>query len=291
MSRIYISSTFEDLKTTGSRCITSCATSATTSSPWKTTWPRIGDRSPTASADISSCDLYIGLFAWRYGYVPDDPNPRRLSITELEYRHAVGRVRNVSPSWWTSTSSGPPLQDSHTGDGEGGRLIRHLRDELSTESKWPSSAPSRRPRVSRWRGSREVGAESQSRASATKASKLTLKQLTSDREDRRKQADRTGASARNQRRHLQRSDGHRRKLRRQLLHRAGRRLKDLTRQARTERPSRARSLPEAGFSTRQVAITTGGDWGRRAVIHAAVIDLDNDDYPRQRRFESDPTKP
>ena len=33
--------------------------------------------------DVATCDLYIGLFAWRYGYVPLDDNPDGLSITEL----------------------------------------------------------------------------------------------------------------------------------------------------------------------------------------------------------------
>jgi len=40
--------------------------------------------------DVISCDIYIGIFAWRYGYIPQDEkdNPDKLSITELEYRKA-----------------------------------------------------------------------------------------------------------------------------------------------------------------------------------------------------------
>jgi hypothetical protein len=34
------------------------------------------------------------------------------------------------------------------------------------------------------------------------------------------------------------------------------------------------------FRQGQLAITTGGNWGRRAVIHPAVIDLDENRYPR-----------
>src|SRR5688572_17930731 len=37
-------------------------------------------------ADVAKCDIYIGIFAWRYGYIP--PNQER-SITELEFREAV----------------------------------------------------------------------------------------------------------------------------------------------------------------------------------------------------------
>ncbi|VVB97418.1 Uncharacterised protein [uncultured archaeon] len=35
--------------------------------------------------DVAACDLYIGIFAWRYGYIP--PGHEK-SITELEYRKA-----------------------------------------------------------------------------------------------------------------------------------------------------------------------------------------------------------
>jgi hypothetical protein len=35
--------------------------------------------------DVSQCDAYIGIFAWRYGYVPRRDNPGKKSITELEY--------------------------------------------------------------------------------------------------------------------------------------------------------------------------------------------------------------
>ena len=40
-------------------------------------------------ADVAACDLYIGLFAWRYGYIPLEWNPEQKSITELEYRQAI----------------------------------------------------------------------------------------------------------------------------------------------------------------------------------------------------------
>ena len=40
-------------------------------------------------ADVAACDLYVGIFAWRYGWVPPHEDRRRLSITEREYRRAV----------------------------------------------------------------------------------------------------------------------------------------------------------------------------------------------------------
>src|SRR5581483_1382846 len=39
--------------------------------------------------DVRGCDLYVGIFAFHYGSVPDEGNPGKLSITELEYRQAV----------------------------------------------------------------------------------------------------------------------------------------------------------------------------------------------------------
>ena len=48
-------------------------------------------RPPVAKCmdDVAACDLYVGLFAWRYGWVPEDDNPAGLAITEMEYRQAV----------------------------------------------------------------------------------------------------------------------------------------------------------------------------------------------------------
>src|SRR5687768_8666858 len=39
-------------------------------------------------ADVRSADIYVGILAWRYGYVPKTDNPRKKSITELEMREA-----------------------------------------------------------------------------------------------------------------------------------------------------------------------------------------------------------
>jgi hypothetical protein len=42
---------------------------------------------------VDQADVYVGIFAERYGYCPKDPakNPDKVSITELEYRRAVER--------------------------------------------------------------------------------------------------------------------------------------------------------------------------------------------------------
>jgi len=41
-------------------------------------------------ADVSKADIYVGLFAFRYGYIPPTShhNSENLSVTELELRYA-----------------------------------------------------------------------------------------------------------------------------------------------------------------------------------------------------------
>src|SRR4051794_20888989 len=85
---VYISSTFEDLKDhrskvrdvlslLGYRVVTMEGYSAHTSPPVD-----------KCLADVARCDIYIGIFAWRYGFVPKGGER---SITEMEYRTAADK--------------------------------------------------------------------------------------------------------------------------------------------------------------------------------------------------------
>lgn len=38
---------------------------------------------------VDEADVYIGIFAYRYGFVPDYDNPDGISIAEMEYNRAV----------------------------------------------------------------------------------------------------------------------------------------------------------------------------------------------------------
>lgn len=40
---------------------------------------------------VDQGDIYVGIFAQRYGFIPDKENPQRWSVTEHEYRRAVAR--------------------------------------------------------------------------------------------------------------------------------------------------------------------------------------------------------
>lgn len=40
---------------------------------------------------VDEADVYVGVVAYRYGYVPKENNPRQISVTEMEYDRAVER--------------------------------------------------------------------------------------------------------------------------------------------------------------------------------------------------------
>ena len=67
-------------------------------------------------ADVAGCDVYVGLFAWRYGYIPTVGNPARKSVTVLEYRR--GRPGGDSKA---GLPSGQVRPVAAVGDGRGHR--------------------------------------------------------------------------------------------------------------------------------------------------------------------------
>lgn len=91
------------------------------------------DQRPTEKclADVAASDLYIGIFAWRYGYIPQEMNPQHKSITELEYRKSreTGKsclifLLDEDVSWSRKAT------DEVTGEGNHGESIKSLRREL-----------------------------------------------------------------------------------------------------------------------------------------------------------------
>jgi hypothetical protein len=83
-------------------------------------------------ADVAASDVYLGVFAWRYGFVPAQGNPEKRSITELEYRHALKCKKQCLIFLLDKDTPWPPhFMDSQTGEGKGGKNIKRLRDELA----------------------------------------------------------------------------------------------------------------------------------------------------------------
>ncbi len=86
MSKIYLSSTYTDLEEAREavyRALRRLGHNVIAMEDYVATDKRPVDK---CLADVRACDIYVGLFAWRNGYVP--PNESS-SITELEFREAA----------------------------------------------------------------------------------------------------------------------------------------------------------------------------------------------------------
>ena len=86
MARIYVSSTFKDLKDCREKV--RLVLRQMNHEDVAMEYYVAEDRRPVDKCldDVEACDLYIGIFAWRYGYIPPGYDK---SITELEYRKAI----------------------------------------------------------------------------------------------------------------------------------------------------------------------------------------------------------
>jgi len=134
MARIYVSSTFKDLEA-HRRAVYQQLTRMKHTVVAMEDYVARDDRPADAClSDVQGSDLYLGLFAWRYGYVPAASNPSALSVTELEERtaHTHGIPRLIFLLDETTTWA-PSLLDAFTGDGDGGARIRALRKRLAEE--------------------------------------------------------------------------------------------------------------------------------------------------------------
>ncbi len=89
MAKIYISSTFSDLE--DCREAVYSALRALRHDVIAMEDYVASDQRPLDKclADVVASEIYVGIFAWRYGFTPDKDNPEKKSITELEFRCAV----------------------------------------------------------------------------------------------------------------------------------------------------------------------------------------------------------
>jgi tetratricopeptide (TPR) repeat protein len=76
---------------------------------------------------VDKADLYLGVFAFRYGYVPEG---QTISITEAEYNRAV--ERNI-PRLIFIMSDEHPVKPSDVETGEGAEKLRQLKERLKKE--------------------------------------------------------------------------------------------------------------------------------------------------------------
>jgi formylglycine-generating enzyme required for sulfatase activity len=131
MTTVYLSSTYEDLKDYRSavfEALRKAGYEVLAMEDYVAT-----DRRPVEKclADVARADIYVGLFAFRYGYIPpvEHGNPDGHSITELEFRHAE-KLRK--PCLAFAVSEDAPWPPKFI-DGLKGERINRLREYLLTE--------------------------------------------------------------------------------------------------------------------------------------------------------------
>jgi HEAT repeat protein/energy-coupling factor transporter ATP-binding protein EcfA2 len=82
--------------------------------------------------EVASCDLYVGIFAWRYGYIPLGEDK---SITELEYRKAADTGKKCLIFLVDEEAPWPP-KFIDWNDSESVNKLDLLKKELSTNHIW-----------------------------------------------------------------------------------------------------------------------------------------------------------
>jgi hypothetical protein len=134
MKSIYISSTRKDLKEhleAVAETLRRCGYNVEAMEKY----PARDDRPRAAcEADVAKCDIYVGIFAWMYGFVPVEDNAEGKSITELEYLAAGDQKPRLifllaDDAPWPSI-----LRDAEL-ETDAGKRIRDLRNRLNAE-RW-----------------------------------------------------------------------------------------------------------------------------------------------------------
>jgi uncharacterized protein DUF4062/NB-ARC domain-containing protein len=133
-TRVYVSSTYEDLKDYRAK-VNEGLRRAGYELVAMEDYPAF-DQRPLQKCldDVASCQLYIGILAKRYGYIPDQDNPQGLSITEREYLQATqsGLTRLV----FQLDTKAPWLEqfdDRLLEEGDQGANIRRFRGHVGKE--------------------------------------------------------------------------------------------------------------------------------------------------------------
>ena len=100
-------------------------------------FPDMMEQLPASDADairvsldmVDRADIYLGIFAHRYGYVPQENNPKQISITEMEYNRAI--ERNI-PRLIFIMHEDHQLKASDVETGEGAEKLKKFKEKLGT---------------------------------------------------------------------------------------------------------------------------------------------------------------
>src|ERR1051325_9365669 len=80
---------------------------------------------------VDEADIYVGVFAHRYGYVPKENNPEQISVTEMEYVRAVERK---IPRLVFVMDKSHPITIEDVEQGEGAAKLNAFKERLRTEN-------------------------------------------------------------------------------------------------------------------------------------------------------------
>jgi tetratricopeptide (TPR) repeat protein len=134
VNKAYISSTFDDLRTERERVSTKLRSLQIQVVGMEDYTAEDAQPLDACLRDVAECDIYVGIFAWRYGYIPKDGNPEMRSITELEYRRASELGKDCLIFLLAENAPWPPtFSDAFSNVSDRGNRVQALRDELGKE--------------------------------------------------------------------------------------------------------------------------------------------------------------
>ncbi|NIM18234.1 MAG: DUF4062 domain-containing protein [Candidatus Aminicenantes bacterium] len=124
MAKIYISSTYEDLKKEREAAAQAVRRLGHTTIAMED--DVAADKRPLDKCleDVRNCDAYIGIFAWRYGHIPKG---HKRSITHLEYEEAKKAGKECLIFLLDAKA---PWPVEKVDKGEAGEKIDRLRSQL-----------------------------------------------------------------------------------------------------------------------------------------------------------------
>src|SRR5918911_1315711 len=102
-------------------------------------FPKMMEHLPASDAEaiaasiklVDEADIYVGVFAHRYGYVPKENNPQQISITEMEYNRAVERE---IPRLIFVIDKAHPITIDDVEQGEGAAKLKAFKERVQTEN-------------------------------------------------------------------------------------------------------------------------------------------------------------
>jgi len=105
----------------------------------QTMFPKMMEHLPASYAEamsaslamVAEADIYVGVFAHHYGHVPKLDNPQQLSVTEMEYNHAVERG---IPRLIFVMDKAHPITIDDVEQGEGAAKLKAFKDRVQAEN-------------------------------------------------------------------------------------------------------------------------------------------------------------